>query len=269
LDSPIVIISLLVIVAILSWFSVKKKYLTLDGAIIAYIFGLIIIFTGGVILFILLLLAFLITNLATSYNIEEKIRLKLIVAKKPIRDWKNVLANGLPMVLFSIQEYFFSLDLLKLAFIASTASFLSDTVSTEIGVLSKSKPILITNLKESHAGRSGAISKLGLLAGFLSSLVFSMIAYFLIQWNESLLNFVALIVLCSMLANLMDSLIGATLQGNYFCERCNMYSEEPKHTCGSQCKYVSGLKFFNNHVVNFICVLIGGLLAILFSRVIL
>jgi len=267
LDNIIIIFILLAIVALLSYLSVNRKYLSLSGALVANLLGVVLIFTAGILYFLSLLFAFIIANLATSYRIEEKINLKLIIAKKPIRDWRNVLGNGLPILFFALLEYYYSSDIFLIGFLASTATFLSDTVSTEIGVLSKTKPVMITNFEKVHAGRSGAISLRGLLAGLFCSFIFSIFSFFLIGFH----NFVALILIIlisSTIGNLFDSLLGATIQGNYFCEKCNMYSEERIHTCGFLCKHVSGLTFFNNHIVNFISILFGGLISILFVLVI-
>jgi len=266
LDNIYIILVLLIVVALLSFLSVNRRYLSISGAISAYAIGLILIFSSGVFYFVMLLIAFLITNLATSYRIEEKIKLKLIIAKKPIRDWRNVLGNGLPILFFAILEYFFSSDLFIFAFLASTATFLSDTVSTEIGVLSKAKPVMITNFKETHTGRSGAISSQGLLSGLAFSLLFAYISHFFFT-SINLVALLFIVVVSSTLANLFDSLLGATVQINYYCDKCNMYSEEKMHVCGNECKKVSGYSFINNHVVNFISIFLGGLLSIAMALV--
>lgn len=256
---------LLLIVFLLSSLSIKKKYLTLDGAILAYLLGLIVIFTSGIAYFLAILVAFLATNFATSYKIKEKIKLKLIIAKKPIRDWKNVLANGFPLLFFSLMEYLFNSNVFIFAFLSSTATFLSDTISTEIGVLSRNKPVLITNFKEVHTGRSGGISLLGTFSGLVSCFFFSIFSSFI--FNLEIYKILPLVMLCSTLANIFDSFLGATIQGLYYCNSCDMYSEEKIHTCGNKCEHALGINFINNHVINFIAVSTGGLLALILSYV--
>ncbi len=267
IDNLILISVVLAIVVLLSVISVRKKYLTLGGALLANLFGLIIIFLVGIASFLLILIAFIAANLATSYRIEEKIKLKLVIAKKPIRDWKNVSGNGLPILIFSILEYIYGLDKLTLAFVASISTFLSDTMSTEIGVLSRKEPVLITSLRSTHKGRSGAISLEGTLIGIISSLMFSLIAFYLVN-HANFLEFVFIVTFSSVLANFLDSFLGATLQACYFCNKCNMFSEEKIHVCGSLCNHVSGVKFINNHMVNFLSILAGGIVALVLASVI-
>ncbi len=240
----------------------------MGGSILAYFIGLVLIFTNGVIPFLLVLLAFILANLATSYRIEDKISLKLIVAKKPIRDWRNVFGNGIPIVIFAVLERIYSSDIFMIAFVASIATFLSDTMSTEIGVLSKKEPILVTSLEKTHRGRSGAISLEGTLTGVLSSVIFSLISVYFLNYHR-FLEFIIIVSISSVLANFLDSFLGVTLQANYFCDYCKVFSEEKIHTCGNPCRHTSGLKFVNNHVVNFLAILAGGIFAMILSYVIL
>ncbi len=257
---------LILIAIVLSYIAVWRKYLTLEGAIAANIIGLIILYFNGSRFFIILLVAFFIANLATRYKIEEKIKIKFVIKKKPIRSWENVLANDLPLIILGMLEATWHSNFFVLGYVAANASFLSDTVSTEIGVVSKDNPYLITNLSKTQRGRSGAISLKGTIAGILSAALLSFISYFLLPEDFMVAIYsIIIITFSATLANLTDSFLGATIQAIYYCGYCNTYSEEKIHTCGNKSKKVSGVSIINNHVVNFISNMIGAIIAVLIS----
>merc|ERR1712093_378526 len=64
-------------------------------------------------------------------------------------------------------------DLLVVGIVANYAAVAADTFSSELGILSKSKPRLITswNLREVPPGTNGGVTLHGLASGFLGSLV--------------------------------------------------------------------------------------------------
>ena len=112
------------------------------------------------------------------------------------RSWKNVFGSGLipmlfsigihlakPGVLFASIDPFWSFAMFG-GFIGAIATTAADTLASEIGVFSKSKPRLITNLRRKvPRGTIGAVSLLGegvaVLAGvFIGAiaLVFALVA---------------------------------------------------------------------------------------------
>ena len=62
------------------------------------------------------------------------------------------------------------------------------------------------------------------------------------------------------LAAYADSLLGATLQGQYACKRCGAVTERSRH-CGVAGSRARGLKWVNNDIVNFITSGAGALAA--------
>jgi uncharacterized protein (TIGR00297 family) len=269
LFSAIVDLILIAIISMLSYFAYRRRYLTLSGIIIAIVFGIILLIIAGREYLIPLLIAFFITNTATRYKIRLKIKLGLIKPNSYIRDYKNVLANGLPIFIFGLLEGIYKYEIFIYGYLVALTIFLSDTISSEIGVLSKKNPRLITNFKISPTGRPGAISLLGTISGILSVILFSVIIYFMIPLNISLLSLILILTFFSTLGNLLDSFLGATIQEIYYCEKCNQYSEEKIHICDNECKYVSGIKYVNNHVVNFVSILSVTILSIIFLSLIL
>jgi uncharacterized membrane protein len=62
--------------------------------------------------------------------------------------------------------------------------------------------------------------------------------------------------------SLFDSLLGATVQGIYFCERCGKETESPIHRCGQTTRLFRGWPWLNNDLVNLLASAVGGLVAV-------
>ena len=59
----------------------------------------------------------------------------------------------------------------------------------------------------------------------------------------------------------LDSLLGATLQDQRWCDTCEKATEQRVHRCGSATRSVRGVSWIDNDVVNLSCAVTGGLLA--------
>ena len=69
--------------------------------------------------------------------------------------------------------------------------------------------------------------------------------------------------------SLVDSLLGATVQGIYWCDGCQKETERRVHTCGEATKPLRGWRWLNNDLVNFVSSVAGGLLAAVLGLVFL
>ena len=114
------------------------------------------------------------------------------------------------------------------------AAVAADTFSSELGVLSKRKPRLITswNLREVPPGTNGGVSLEGTLAGFLGSLTIALTSAILLpfcsphvaglrstmgraMWSgQNLFLFVVAVTLWGGLGSLLDSFLGGFLQAS-------------------------------------------------------
>ena len=153
------------------------------------------------------------------------------------------------------------------AFAGALAAVNADTWATELGVLSKSSPRLITTGKTVEPGTSGGISLTGTLAA-LGGSVFIAIPAVLFQPAEFTINFRAKSVVildryglrtCRLAAGFF---LGATIQAIYFCSNCQKQTEKyPLHSCGNPTRLVRGKAWLNNDWVNTFCSLSGAVLA--------
>lgn len=113
----------------------------------------------------------------------------------------NILGNGLAAMIALAFGW-------GIGFFAALSAALSDTLSSEIGLLSRHRPRLITTLQPVPTGVDGGVSPLGLLAGLLGALLMGALYYLISSdWRAS-----AMIVLSGLAGNLFDSVIGATLE---------------------------------------------------------
>jgi uncharacterized membrane protein len=115
-------------------------------------------------------------------------------------------------------------DLLVVGIIANYAAVAADTFSSELGILSKSKPRLITSLslREVPPGTNGGVTMAGSLAGLLGSLVLVTISMALVPWCDPALSngwsfkerqrFTYAMTIWGALGSLLDSFLGGWLQ---------------------------------------------------------
>ncbi len=197
----------IIICALFAIVVLKFKVLDTGGTIFAVIMGAIILFTTGIYWFILLLTFLILGAIATKYKRNfKKQRLK----EKAARRAMNVVANGLIPTILAIFSFIPNFDF-SFPFVVSISVALSDTLASEIGVLSD-KAYFITNFKRVEAGTNGAISLLGEIFSLIGASTISIMGYFLLK----LTIFQAfLCILLGLLGCHIDSILGATFQGKY------------------------------------------------------
>ena len=190
------------------------------------------------------------------------------------RNWIQVAANGLVPTFLAMSysfatggpEYLLGVNNafetpLAAAFIGYYSCCCGDTWSSELGVLSRKMPRLITTGEEVKPGTNGGVTTLGLVAsaagGFAVGFAFwcgglfvpvvtgnvGLALKFAAQWPVLVIGLGAGVV-----GSLMDSLLGATIQFSGYCsERRRMVSKP-----GPTVTKVSGLNFLSNSAVNFV-----------------
>ena len=168
-------------------------------------------------------------------------------------------ATGGPEYLLGVNNAFETP--LAAAFIGYYGCCCGDTWSSELGVLSRKMPRLITTGKECKPGTNGGVTTLGLVAsaagGFAVGFAFwcgglfvpvvtgnvTLALQFAAQWPVLVIGLGA-----GLVGSLMDSLLGATIQFSGYCsERRRMVSKP-----GPTVTRTSGLNFLSNSAVNFV-----------------
>jgi len=153
----------------------KRGILDFRGSLAALFIGITVACLAGFTWLSLLIIFLFIGYFSTMYKYSKKAMLNVSENNNGRRSATNVLANGLVPTFFVVFWYFNSNDamdsLLKASYIATVATVTGDTLSSELGVLSKSGPHLITTFEKVPVGAHGGISLLGELTGIAGTLV--------------------------------------------------------------------------------------------------
>lgn len=245
------------------------RSLSRSGALAAFTLGTIVFGFGGLRWALLLLLFFVSSSALSRLFKARKSIIEEKFSKGSRRDATQVAANGGIAGMFVLLHLAFPAAAWTwLGFAGALAAANADTWSTELGVLSREPPRLLTNWQRVERGSSGAISGAGLLAAAAASGLIALAAVLLYPGGLAFGTLAALrfasLMLAGVLGGLVDSLLGATLQAIYYCPACEKETERhPLHKCGSQTRLVRGLSWLTNDWVNAACTLAGGLFAVI------
>ncbi len=155
-------------------------------------------------------------------------------------------------------------DLLQAAFVGVMATVTADTWATELGVLSKTPPRLITTLRQVAPGTSGGITRVGLLATAAGATCIGLAfaAGRAVESGMAAWWLVPAAIMGGVAGCLIDSLFGATLQAMYETSH-GSETERAATPDGRQNRLVRGLRAMNNDAVNMLSSLLGGAVAVL------
>jgi uncharacterized protein (TIGR00297 family) len=250
-----------ILIALLAW---RAGALSGSGAWAAAVTGGLIFGLGGLPWAALLMAFFVSSSVLSRLFGKQKSALAEKFSKGHRRDWGQVLANGgLGALLAVVHGLFPSASWTWAAFAGAMAAVNADTWATELGVLSKKAPRLVTTLQPVERGSSGGVTLLGTMAALGGAAFVALIAL-LSNWRESEWELLAAAVLGGVAGSYFDSLLGATVQAIYHCPTCNKETERhPIHTCGIATTQVRGWRWMDNDVVNWFCSLMGALVTVL------
>lgn len=223
-------------------FALAKNKLTPGGIISAIGVATIHMLDPWSVFFWLLVPFFLLGVLVTKIGHEAKARLTQSstgsAGGEGARNWVQVIANsGWACVLIALHTYlvnsrpYHSITLglspgpyfpklasvLPIGIMAQYAAVGADTFGSELGILSKSTPFLITApWKRVPKGTNGGVTIEGLAYGLLASTLITMIAYttllLLPPYRACGTSEAVLVVVAGVFGSLLDSFLGATVQ---------------------------------------------------------
>lgn len=257
---------LALLIAAAAW---RARALSVSGALAAVLLGTIIFGLGGL-PWAVLLMAFFISSSGLSRAFKQrKAGLQEKFSKGSQRDAGQVLANGGVAGLFVLAHAAAPQAAWPwLAFAGALAAANADTWATELGVLSRSAPRLVTSGQVVEKGTSGGITLTGTAAALGGALLIAALAVML--WPAARpplpagLAAFAVVGLAGLAGSLLDSYLGATVQAIYTCPCCQKDTERhPTHSCGCQTSLARGLPWLDNDWVNAFCTLTGAALAAL------
>lgn len=276
--------------ALIGLLAYQRGSLTRSGVVGAIVTGTAIFGFGGFVPGVLLVAFFVSSSLLSKYKARAKEKFSEKFQKGSRRDLGQALANGGWAALLAIGGWFAAQNAstmelarwLNLALLGALATVTADTWATEIGVLSKSSPRMITTGRVVSAGTSGGITWLGTAMAFCGGAFIGammIVANFLLfaatdfaralsegvgvalMASASGIFFVLLAGVSGLLGSLFDSLLGATAQGIYFSEYDERQTEKKFDSQGNPTRLVRGWRWLDNDLVNFFASIFGSLVA--------
>ncbi|MEX0746376.1 MAG: DUF92 domain-containing protein [Rhodothermales bacterium] len=184
--------------------SYRFHLLSCSGAVAAGMLALTLLFLGDPSWIVPGLTFFLSSSVLSFVGRDRK---RSVSEKGSRRDAAQVLCNGGAAWLLLLLHAWEPNDVLYVGYLGAFAAAASDTWATEIGMLGRRPPRLITTLKPAGTGTSGAVSAIGTAAALAGAALI---------WASSL-PFSAQPALVSVVGggfagSVLDSILGATLQ---------------------------------------------------------
>ena len=243
--------------------SLKANIIDKTGFVAAMFVGCSILIFGGWKWFIVLISFHFIAGLFTKYQYERKIEIGLAEKKGGARAWQNVLSNGVIASVLAICYGLTSLKIFAAGYLGAVSTSIADTLATELGVLNRDEPILITNPRvKVKAGVSGGVSLLGEVAALFGGSLIALVAFIVGFEGLSISQIFVFNILVGILGCNFDSLVGAVIQTAFKCQICGQVTEKKIH-CERPTEYCRGIKFIDNNMVNVASTIFGALVAIL------
>ncbi len=227
------------------------RALTRDGAVAAALVGSVTYARGGLPAAVTLLVFFASSSVLSRVGSEPKRAATHAQAKGAQRDAWQVVANGGAATLCIAAGD-------SAGFVGALAAAAADTWATELGLLAKTAPRSITTLRPVAAGTSGGVTPEGLLASCGGALV---VGATWAVFSGGGVREPRRAVIAGVSASVIDSVLGATAQGLYRCERCDVVTEQTVHgACGERTRLQSGYAWLTNDVVNLLATTAGAIL---------
>lgn len=242
----------------------RLRALSGSGMIAAIVLGASIVGLAGWWAGFLLITFFLSSSLLSRVRRNH---VSVHAARGSRRDAVQVMANGGVALLCAAAYQSAEHPAWLLALAGSVAAANADTWSTEIGRTSRTLPRLITTGRQVPGGTSGAVSARGLVAAALGAALISLLAgigaeanWFPISqsWAMSLI----VVGTAGLAGSVVDSILGATVQEQRWCDVCEQQTERRIHGCGTPTRPLSGVLRISNDAVNLACVFSGGVLGL-------
>lgn len=195
----------------------------------------------------------------TAFFLSGSLLTQLAERRGPRRDARQVLANGGVAALAALLGSWPGAA-------GAVAAATADTWATEIGAFSPIPPRLVTSWRRVTRGSSGGITLLGTLGGCAGAALIAGLAVSLSPQGTAP-GFAPLAV-AGVAGMLVDSVLGATLQGKYECPACDARFERGNTVCHESVRLTSGQRWLDNDAVNFAATVVGAFVAALGARMV-
>ncbi|KAH7886648.1 integral membrane protein DUF92-domain-containing protein [Phlebopus sp. FC_14] len=276
----------------------KSRKLSLSGAATAFVVGFSVMATPVRGIGTSLIVFYLVASQATKYGKRRKAQLEEGFQDAGNRTGWQVVCNSLVAFIASIVwSSTFAPDVLPWSLVAHTlrtprgpvyvsdswcpmsptvfdgwsralvfatlgqfACCLGDTLASELGILSKSPPILITTLKAVPPGTNGGVSLGGTIASIAGGGLIGLTLFMSLVVESSACRAECWGMAAGFLGSLLDSLLGATIQRTRYSVDKKRVLQDTSTAGGDEAiKIVSGLNILSNNQVNLISSTVAAL----------
>lgn len=265
------------IIGLAGW---KLQALTRSGTLGATFIGGLVFGFGGPTWALILIAFFVGSSLISRIGSRRKARAAATFEKAGPRDFAQTMANGgiaalMALIVGFVGHHASLYPYCTLAYLGALAAATADTWATELGMLSRQRPRLITSGQPVQTGISGGVTLLGLLGSMGGGLFLGISAFVFIQaaslattgqWFLSDSFLLIILPIAGLIGSLTDSVLGATLQRLYYCEQCQTPTEQAIHSCGHSARLLHGVSWMNNDSINFLATCAGAIIAILAAQ---
>jgi len=271
------------------------RALTVGGAAGAVVVGGTVFGLGGPVWGALLVVFFVSSSALSGWMAASKASAAAEFAKGGRRDLGQVVANGGVVALLAAVHGFRPDPALLAAAVGALAAATADTWATEVGLLSRARPRLITTGRPVPPGTSGGVTALGTAAAIAGGLVIGLAALGLESaWAHlgpdraglvpgaagfgritaaaaagesaaaatartlSPALYLVISPAAAFVSAMADSLLGATLQAIHRCPACGVETERRIHRCGAETVHTRGMGWVTNDVVNLLATVCGA-----------
>ncbi|MHA1346697.1 MAG: DUF92 domain-containing protein [Candidatus Heimdallarchaeaceae archaeon] len=264
------IISAFMIGLMIAISGILLKALTWDGAIAGFYFGFIILGLGSWTWGAMYLSFFIIGSIFTFIGKDKKKNATEEFEKRETaRDSVQAMVNSIIPAVLAFIAILVHEPIFTIMAGGAFATSLSDTLGTEIGVLSKNKPRLsIKPWKKADRGTPGAVSIIGLLSSIMAAAIIAGIGYgvsyldnFVVMSSSKVL-FLISVIIGGFLGAYADSIFACTIQKMNKCNECGKITEKDFH-CNEETVFHSGIRWMQNDIVNLFSVAIGAFISAL------
>lgn len=190
----------------LALLALSARSLDYRGAISALLMGLAMLFFENIYWLSILLVFFVVGTTASRIKAEHKKQFGLF---QKTRSTENVIGNGGIALIMAVTGNLYG-------FLGSLSTATADTLSSELGILSKKRPVLITTFRPVKTGTDGAISVLGTAAELLGVAIILLTIFLFNLANGfgsiDLAKVLAITAVSGLFGCTVDSLVGATIE---------------------------------------------------------
>ncbi|RIA80500.1 integral membrane protein DUF92-domain-containing protein [Glomus cerebriforme] len=248
-----------------------KKSLSASGALAAFSVGMGTLQNDWSVFGVVLLVFYFTGSRLTKYKAGKKKQLEEDYHEGGQRTGSQVYCNALVGTILSIiHQYYYGNEgscllndrgsrFIFYMYLGVYATCNGDTWASELGILNKGWPILITTFNKVPPGTNGGVTPLGLLASILGGLIIGISAFISLELTNSCKRYLEIILIASIsgfIGSLIDSFLGATVQISKYDKKSNKITYQQNKNSIT----ISGYDLLNNNQVNFVSSLITGIL---------